>query len=191
MLRFATSPALLRGGSRCTSSVLSRSKHTVSIVLKTDLPPKGYTGDIIDVAAGYMRNHLYPGKKAVYATPENVAKFGTGSTAKSAEQLKLEAEAEALAAVKKIDPLVYELQQYMKSRVVTVKRAVVGKTTTLLKAGSVNDAVVREKLLKQHKVELEAGEQLVLPDITEIGDYKARLVLEGGEISVDIKVVKR
>lgn len=189
--RLAASPLLVRSTGSLLGCPGFRGKHTVSIVLKQDLPPRGYTGDTITVAAGFMRNYLYPGKKAVYATPENLAKFATGSTAKSEEQLKLEAEAAAAAEVKKIDPLVYSLSQYMKSRTVEVKRAVVGKTQTLAKAGSVNEAVFKSKLLKQHKVELDATETVVLPDISELGVYKAQILLKGGQLDVDVKVVKR
>jgi ribosomal protein L9 len=31
---------------------------------------------VVDVKPGFMRNKLYPGKLAVYATEENLAKYG-------------------------------------------------------------------------------------------------------------------
>jgi len=51
--------------------------HTVKIILQDDLPGgKAYAGDVINVRAGYARNFLIPTKKAFYATPENLKRFG-------------------------------------------------------------------------------------------------------------------
>jgi ribosomal protein L9 len=35
-----------------------------------------YAGDVLNVRAGFARNHLIPGKKALYATPQNFEKLG-------------------------------------------------------------------------------------------------------------------
>jgi ribosomal protein L9 len=52
-------------------------KHTVRIILVDDLPTgKAYRGDVIHVAAGYMRNYLFPKKIALYATPQNFERLG-------------------------------------------------------------------------------------------------------------------
>ena len=51
--------------------------HSVRVILTSDLAEgKGYVGDVLSVKAGYARNDLIPQKKAVYATPENLARFG-------------------------------------------------------------------------------------------------------------------
>jgi Ribosomal protein L9, N-terminal domain len=50
--------------------------HSVRIILKEDLPNgKSYKGEVLTVKAGYARNHLIPGKFAVYATPENFVRL--------------------------------------------------------------------------------------------------------------------
>jgi Ribosomal protein L9, N-terminal domain len=50
--------------------------HTVRIILKDDLPNgKAYKGEVLTVKAGYARNHLIPGKFALYATPENFVRL--------------------------------------------------------------------------------------------------------------------
>lgn len=50
--------------------------RTVRIILQNDLPSgKGYAGDVMEVKAGYARNHLIPQKIAYYATPENFERF--------------------------------------------------------------------------------------------------------------------
>ena len=54
----------------------------------------GGIGDKVNVRSGYARNYLIPGKKAKYATPENIAEFET-------RRAELEAaEAEAVAKAK-------------------------------------------------------------------------------------------
>jgi hypothetical protein len=46
--------------------------HTVRVILTEDSPSgKNYKGEVIHVKAGFARNHLIPGKMALYATPEN------------------------------------------------------------------------------------------------------------------------
>ena len=46
--------------------------HSVRIILTDDLPNgKAYKGEVLHVKAGFARNHLIPGKMALYATPEN------------------------------------------------------------------------------------------------------------------------
>lgn len=45
------------------------------MVLKQDVEKLGFRGQEVSVKAGYARNYLYPEKMAVYATPDNVAKF--------------------------------------------------------------------------------------------------------------------
>jgi ribosomal protein L9 len=45
------------------------------IVLLTDVEGVGVKGSEQTVAAGYMRNFLYPKSLATYGTPQNVEKF--------------------------------------------------------------------------------------------------------------------
>lgn len=53
-----------------------RLAHTVRVILTDDLPNgKAYKGEVLSIRAGYARNHLIPGKIALYATPENFARM--------------------------------------------------------------------------------------------------------------------
>jgi hypothetical protein len=74
------SHALLRGASKAASNSLAlpshRYAHTVRVIVRQDLPPKAYEGDILQVKAGYARNFLIPQKVAVYATRQNFQKLG-------------------------------------------------------------------------------------------------------------------
>ena len=47
----------------------------LKIILTQDVPNLGVKGQIVKVKHGYGRNHLLPYKTAVYATPQNIAKY--------------------------------------------------------------------------------------------------------------------
>jgi large subunit ribosomal protein L9 len=65
----------------------------MEVILLERVQNLGELGDTVRVKPGYGRNFLIPSKKAVPATPENVAMF----EAKRAELEKVEAEARAAA----------------------------------------------------------------------------------------------
>jgi hypothetical protein len=55
----------------------TRLGHTVRVIITEDLKNgHDYAGDVLNVRAGFARNHLIPGKKALYATPQNFEKLG-------------------------------------------------------------------------------------------------------------------
>lgn len=43
----------------------------IKVILKDDVPGTGYRGEYVEVKAGFMRNYLFPKKRAMYATEEN------------------------------------------------------------------------------------------------------------------------
>jgi len=96
MLRLAVSSAALAarsvGAVRCATGNARR----VSVVLLDDnISRKGNAGDVIEVRPGYARNKLIPQKLAKYATPENVARYGTTAAdvnAQATEDASSEAE---------------------------------------------------------------------------------------------------
>lgn len=53
----------------------------IDIVLLEDVPGRGEKGQVVNVKRGYMRNFLYPRRKAVYATPENREQYEDESKA--------------------------------------------------------------------------------------------------------------
>lgn len=48
-------------------------KAKLSIILTEDVPTLGFKGQVVKVNHGYGRNYLLPQRKAVYATPVNIA----------------------------------------------------------------------------------------------------------------------
>ena len=53
----------------------------IDIVLLEDVSGRGEKGQVVKVKRGYMRNFLYPRRKAVYATPENREQYEDESKA--------------------------------------------------------------------------------------------------------------
>ena len=81
----------------------------------------------------------------------------------------------------------------MRKRPIYVKRATQPGGVTVLKAGSVNEDIVKEKLLRQHKVVLEEGESIELGDegIDKVGVHRGNIILRGGKVPIVINVTKR
>jgi len=72
-------PRYLRGYSTKQESKLWRQRPNktprLKIILSQDVPKLGVKGQIVKVKHGRGRNHLLPHKIAVYATPQNVARY--------------------------------------------------------------------------------------------------------------------
>lgn len=49
--------------------------RNMNVILREDVEGRGYKGEEVVVRGGYMRNFLFPTKKAVYATNENRALY--------------------------------------------------------------------------------------------------------------------
>jgi len=95
--------------------------HIVRIILTQDLPNgKTYCGEVITVKPGFARNHLIPGKMALYASPENFERLGMGdpdleTEAKQVEKLAREETSDAQDELKAAD----SLKQYLRNKEVS------------------------------------------------------------------------
>ena len=112
------------------SSGRTRWKHTtVRLIAVEDLPSKkGYKGDVINVKPGYARNYLVPKKKAVYATPQNFAKFGfLDPDLETAEEREARRQQESSLSKKEEQYLKDAdlLKKYLKNKVVSNRLALV------------------------------------------------------------------
>ena len=210
LLTTKTTPTLLR----LTNGTV-RYAHTVRIILTAnDETTGGYKGDILTVKAGYMRNYLYPGRKAVYATKENLVKFE--EEIQKAKDVVLAMEAEDLAKQKLAEeeiitnPLLAnvtttdsekremdKLLHYLKSKTLLLKRQVNADGNTLAKGGdSITPEAINSKLARQLQLVLEEGDEIVVPDASgcnKLGEIEGvKIVLShGGEIPLRVNVIKR
>ena len=69
----------------------------MELVLLERVESLGLMGDIVTVKPGYARNYLLPQKKALRATPENMAVFEARRAELEARNLERKGEAEAVA----------------------------------------------------------------------------------------------
>lgn len=67
----------------------------IEVVLMDNDPKLGKRGQIIKVSSGYAQNYLFPNRKALLATPENLKNF----EAQKAKESRLQAESLATARV--------------------------------------------------------------------------------------------
>lgn len=121
-----------------------------------------YAGEVHDVAAGYARNYLVPGKMAVYATPKNFDRCGLTdpdiAAKEEAAQQKLlaEDEDEDNEDLKAADLL----RRYMRNKVVRIVRNVDPNQPIMCHPGHVSAQNLRDKLAKQLKIDLEKNETI-------------------------------
>jgi large subunit ribosomal protein L9 len=69
----------------------------MKVILTTDLPHVGKSGQTVEVADGFGRNYLLPRGLAVLATPGNERSLAQRQKARLAREARQKAEAEALA----------------------------------------------------------------------------------------------
>ena len=69
----------------------------MQVILLERVGRLGQMGDVVNVKNGFARNFLLPQKKALRATPENLARFEKDRSQLEARNLELKKEAEAVA----------------------------------------------------------------------------------------------
>src|ERR1700753_465733 len=70
----------------------------MEVILKEDVNKLGHRGDVVQVADGYGRNYLLPGKLAIEATPANKAVIAQMKESAIRKSAKEQVGAEDLAA---------------------------------------------------------------------------------------------
>jgi large subunit ribosomal protein L9 len=70
----------------------------MQVILLERIGRLGQMGDVVNVKNGFARNFLLPQKKALRATPDNLARFEKDRSQLEARNLELKKEAEAVAA---------------------------------------------------------------------------------------------
>ncbi len=67
------------------------------LLLTVDLPPLGFTGDVVEVKEGYARNYLIPKGFAIEPSPENLKRIEKAKKQSAERRAKLLAEKKAIA----------------------------------------------------------------------------------------------
>jgi large subunit ribosomal protein L9 len=142
----------------------------MKVVLLQDVENLGKEGEIKEVADGYARNFLVPGKMAEQATEEAI---------KRVESKKMKKEQEAKMELEETQ----KLAELLDGREVFVK--VKEKDGILF--GSVNEKLI-SKTLKAEGTDIKP-EKIKIPEpIKEMGDYDVQIVLDHG-LEANIRVI--
>ena len=143
----------------------------MKVILQQDVKGQGKKGQMIEVSEGYGRNFLLPRKLAIPATTDAINTMNLKEKAKKAEEARLKAEAQEIAA---------------KLKDCTVKlTAKAGNGGRLF--GAVTTKEISEGLLKQFGMNI-PKQKLVLEDpIKSFGTYQVKAKL-GFEISGTVTV---
>jgi large subunit ribosomal protein L9 len=145
----------------------------MQVILLEKIRKLGNLGDTVKVRAGYGRNYLIPGGKAVPATADNVAKF----EARRAELEKAQADAYEVATAR--------AEKFKEVAAVTIRRKagsegkLYGSVGTMDIAQAVTDTGIE---LEKHEVKLPDG------PLRQTGEYELDLNLHA-DVDARIRVI--
>ena len=142
----------------------------MDIILLERIEKLGGMGDIVGVKAGYARNFLLPRKKALRATPENMARFEREREA--LEQLNGDRRDAASSAAHRLEG----------ERIVLIRQA----SDTLQLYGSVNARDIAEAMIERGADVKRQQVRLDRP-IKSLGVHDVRIALHP-EVTVTVKV---
>jgi large subunit ribosomal protein L9 len=146
----------------------------IQLVLNQDVNKLGKSGDLVEVAPGYARNFLIPQKFAVHATPGILKQVERRREVERQRQLELKQQAmEQKAALEKV-------ASYSIAKQVGENDAIFGTVTTQ-EVAAVIQQVTGQEIDRRG---------ITIPDIGQIGTYKAEIKLHSDVTAVvNIEVV--
>ena len=143
----------------------------MKVILQQDVKGQGKKGQMIEVSEGYGRNVLLPRKLAIPATTDAINTMNLKEKAKKAEEARLKAEAQEIAA---------------KLKDCTVKlTAKAGNGGRLF--GAVTNKEISDGLLKQFGMNIPKQKIVLEEPIKSFGTYQVKAKL-GFEISGTVTV---
>ena len=143
----------------------------MKVILQQDVKGQGKKGQMIEVSEGYGRNFLLPRKLAIPATADAINTMNLKEKAKRAEEARLKAEAQEVAA--KLKECTVKL---------TVKAGNGGKLF-----GAVTTKEISEGLAKQYGLNIPKQKLVLDEPIKAFGGYQVKAKL-GFEITATVKV---
>jgi len=148
----------------------------LDLVLLKNVDGLGAAGSLVSVKRGYGRNYLLPQGFAVYASEENVEKYGDGATLE--EQAEEQAEDDAAALVRKIS-------NYLESKSISMKRQEGNKW-------EINPEVLAVQVRKQLGLEVPAERILLGLPIVSYGTHEVPIALSQEAVSfLNVSVARR
>ena len=148
----------------------------MKVILLDNIKGVGKKDDIITANDGYARNFLIPQKKAVEATPGNLAKLKSKQDSKAHKKDIEKAEAEKIK--EQLGNLVLEIE---------VKAGDNGKIF-----GGVTSKEISEKLKEKHKIEIDKKKIELKETIKNLGTFNVNVKLfEGVNGTLKVKVISK
>ena len=146
----------------------------MKVILIEDIKGVGKKDEIINASDGYARNFLFPQKKALEATPDNLAKLKAKQNAvKHKKELELE---NAKITAEKMKTITLKIQ---------LKAGENGKIF-----GSVTPKEISEELKKQFGIEVDKKKISIVETIKILGTYTADIKLyEGVNTKLTVAVI--
>ncbi|MGF1493462.1 MAG: 50S ribosomal protein L9 [Microcoleaceae cyanobacterium] len=143
----------------------------IQVVLTQDVSKLGRNGDLVEVAPGYARNYLLPRSYAVRATPGILKQVERRREEERQHQLELKQQAET-----------------QKTALETVSRFTIAKQEGENGAifGTVTDRDVVEAIQQATGQEVDRR-GVTLPDIHQLGSYKAQIKLHS-EVTAEVEI---
>ena len=145
----------------------------MKVILQQDVKGQGKKGQMVEVSEGYARNFLLPKKLAIAATADAINTMNLKEKARKAEEARLKAEAEAIAA--KLKDCQVKL---------TAKAGAGGKLF-----GAITGKEISDGLKKQFDLDVPKQKLVLAEPIKAFGTYqvKAKLGFEvSGTVSVSV-----
>ncbi|HOV80840.1 MAG TPA: 50S ribosomal protein L9 [Bacillota bacterium] len=133
----------------------------MKVILLKDIPGKGRSGEVVNVADGYARNYLFPRGLAVEASEGRMRELANRRQAAALKEHKSEQEARELAGRLK--------------DITVVIRAKTGEGGKLF--GSVNNMDIAAALSDQHGIKLDKKKVVVKEPIKQLGVYPVTVKL--------------
>jgi large subunit ribosomal protein L9 len=147
----------------------------IQVVLTETDPKLGKRGDVVNVSSGFAQNFLFPHKKALPATPQNLKAFEAEKVRTAKE------EAEKMARAK-------EIAARLSKTALTVEVAA-GESDKLY--GAVTSQDLQAALAKEG-IQLERREILLEEPIKRLGEFTVEIKLHPQvQASVKVRVAKK
>ena len=143
----------------------------MKVILQQDVKGQGKKGQMIEVSEGYARNFLLPKKLAIPATTDAINTMNLKEKARKAEEARLKAEAEDIAA--KLKDCQVKL---------TAKAGAGGKLF-----GAITGKEISEGLKKQFNLDVPKQKLVLSEPIKAFGTYQVKAKL-GFEVSGTVSV---
>ncbi|OQR85463.1 transmembrane protein [Achlya hypogyna] len=139
--------------------------NRVDMVLKEDVEKLGFSGDIVNVKAGFARNFLYPQKKAVYATKLNVTKYAQDKVVDSGVDTEREHAREKI--VKRLSSIELTFKRHC-------------PTPKPMTKSSVTAQNIVDMLEKQHGIIVGAARVILPAELKSTGNHNVKIRVDDG-----------